>query len=199
MPDLPATFRAFVVDKPEGRSFTRGLRDRTPADLPDGEVTVRVAWSTVNYKDGLAGREDGKILRGLPRVPGIDLAGEVIASTAPDIAAGSEVVVNGYDLGTARDGGYSEIQRVPAAWIVPLPSGLTTREAMAIGTAGFTAAMGIAALEARGLKPSSGPVLVTGASGGLGRQAVAILANRGYEAWAATGKRDEEMRLREVG
>src|SRR4051812_13613072 len=121
MPDLPATFRAFVVDKPEGGSFSRGLRERTPGDLPVGAVIVRVTWSSVNYKDGLAGREGGGSLRGLRRVPGIDLAGSVIASTAADVAVGSDVLVNGYDLGTARDGGYSEIQRVPAGWIVPLP------------------------------------------------------------------------------
>ncbi len=199
MTDLPATFRAFVVDKPAGGAFTRGLRDRTPSDLPDGEVTVRVAWSSVNFKDGLAGREDGKILRGLPRVPGIDLAGSVIASAAPDVPVGSEVLVNGYDLGTARDGGYSEVQRVPADWVVPLPDGLSAREAMAIGTAGFTAAMGVVALEQRGLRPGDGPVLVTGASGGLGTTAVDLLAKQGHEVWAVTGKDDERERLAGLG
>ena len=188
MPELPASFRAFVVDKPERGVFTRGLHERTPDDLPEGEVTVRVEWSSVNYKDGLAGREDGKILRGLPRVPGIDLAGVVIDSDAADTPVGSEVLVNGYDLGTARDGGYSEVQRVPAGWIVPLPAGLSAREAMAIGTAGFTAAMGVAALEDRGLRPGDGPVLVTGASGGLGTIAVDLLAKQGHEVWAVTGK-----------
>ena len=199
MPELPASFRAFVVDKPERGVFTRGLRERTPDDLPEGEVTVRVDWSSVNYKDGLAGREDGKILRGLPRVPGIDLAGVVIDSDAADTPVGSEVLVNGYDLGTARDGGYSEVQRVPAGWIVPLPAGLSAREAMAIGTAGFTAAMGVAALEDRGLRPGDGPVLVTGASGGLGTIAVDLLAKQGHEVWAVTGKDDERARLADLG
>jgi acrylyl-CoA reductase (NADPH) len=196
--DVPGTFRAFVVDRTSD-AFRRGICDLTQDDLPPGEVLVRVAWSGVNYKDGLAARADGKVARRDLLVPGIDLAGDVVASDSASIAPGTTVIAHGYDIGVSRHGGYAEYARVPADWIVPLPSGLTTREAMAIGTAGFTAAMGVAALEARGLRPSSGPVLVTGAAGGLGRHAVGILATRGYEAWAATGKRDEEPRLRELG
>jgi acrylyl-CoA reductase (NADPH) len=199
MAGLPERFRAYVVDAGEGRPFERGLRDRTPADLPPGEVTIRVDWSGVNFKDGLAAREDGKVARGYPRVPGIDLAGEVIASEAADLPVGTRVVAHGYELGTSRDGGYSEVQRVPAAWVVPRPDGLTAREAMAIGTAGYTAGMGVATLEARGLRPGDGPVIVTGASGGVGTIAVGILTARGHEVWATTGKDEERERLSALG
>jgi acrylyl-CoA reductase (NADPH) len=199
MSKLPASFRAYVVDKPEGGAFSRGLRDLAPADLPPGEVTVRVEWSSVNFKDGLAAREDGRVARAYPLVPGIDLAGEVIASDDDSIAVGSTIIANGYDIGTARHGGYAELARIPAGWTCPLPEGLTTRDAMAIGTAGFTAAMSVAALERFGLRASDGPVLVTGAAGGVGSTAVAILAARGYEVWAATGKADEHQRLRDLG
>jgi len=198
MTDPTRSFRAFVVEQ-AGDRVTRGGRSLSPSDLPSGEVTVRVEWSSVNYKDGLAARAGGKVARINPLVPGIDLAGEVVATEDPSIAVGSRVLANGYDLGTARHGGYSELQRLPAGWVVPMPDGLTAREAMAIGTAGFTAAMSVEALEARGLAPGDGPVLVTGASGGLGRLAIGMLADRGYEVWAATGKRDEEPRLRELG
>jgi acrylyl-CoA reductase (NADPH) len=196
--DVPATFRAFVVDRTSD-AFRRGICDIAQNDLPPGEVLVRVGWSGVNYKDGLAARADGKVAKRDVLVPGIDLAGEVVASDTASIPPGTSVIAHGYDIGVSRHGGYAEYARVPAEWIVPLPRGLTTRDAMAIGTAGFTAAMGVAALEGRGLRPSSGPVLVTGAAGGLGRHALAILAARGYETWAATGKRDEERRLRELG
>jgi acrylyl-CoA reductase (NADPH) len=196
--DLPASFRAFVAETtPDG--FRRGVRGLTPDDLPPGDVVVRVAWSGVNYKDGLAARENGKVARISPLVPGIDLAGEVLDSSAPGIVVGASVLANGYDLGVSRHGGYSELQRLPADWVVPLPDGLSAREAMACGTAGFTAAMSVDALEARGLAPGSGPVLVTGAAGGLGRLAVGMLAARGYEVWAATGKAEESDRLRALG
>jgi acrylyl-CoA reductase (NADPH) len=153
----------------------------------------------VNYKDGLAAREDGRVARAYPLVPGIDLAGTVVASSDPAWAVGARVLANGYDLGTARHGGYAELASLPSGWVVPLPEGLTPREAMAIGTAGFTAAMSVDALEARGLAPGDGPVLVTGASGGVGTLAVAILASRGHEAWAATGKAGEADRLLGLG
>lgn len=198
MSDLPASFRAYVVDRPEG-GFTRGPRALAAADLPPGEVTVRVEWSDVNFKDGLAAREDGRVARSYPLVPGIDLAGTVAASDDDAFPVGSRVLANGYDIGTARHGGYAELARIPAGWVVPLPDGLSTRDAMAIGTAGFTAAMSVQALEDRGLHAGDGPVLVTGASGGVGSTAVAILATRGYEVWAATGKADEADRLRDLG
>jgi acrylyl-CoA reductase (NADPH) len=199
MSDIPGAFRAYVVDRSDGGAFTRGLRTLAPADLPPGEVTVRVEWSSVNYKDGLAAREDGRVARGYPLVPGIDLAGTVIASTDPAWPAGARVLANGYDLGTARHGGYAELATLPSGWVVPLPEGLTPREAMAIGTAGFTAAMSVEALEGHGLGAGDGPVLVTGASGGVGTMAVAILAARGHEVWAATGKADERDRLLGLG
>ena len=199
MPNLPETFRAYVVDKSEAGEFSRGLRDLAPADLPPGEVTVRVEWSSVNFKDGLAARVDGKVARSYPLIPGIDLAGRVIASEDEAFPEGTPIVANGYEIGTARHGGYGELARIPSGWVVPLPDGLSARDAMAIGTAGFTAAMSVAALEERGLKPGDGPVLVTGASGGVGSTAIAIRAGRGHEVGAATGKPDEEPRLRDLG
>jgi acrylyl-CoA reductase (NADPH) len=195
---IPRTFRAYVAEKLDDR-VERGVRDFAETDLPPGEVEIRVGWSSVNYKDGLATRADGKVARISPLIPGIDLAGEVVASTDQSITRGTVVVAHGYELGVSRHGGYAEYQRVPAGWVVPLAPGLSAREAMAIGTAGFTAAMSVVALEDRGLQPDAGPVLVTGASGGVGGTAVAILAERGYEVWAATGKDDEVPRLRQLG
>jgi acrylyl-CoA reductase (NADPH) len=195
---MPRSFRAYVADKVDDR-VERGVRQFDAADLPPGEVEIRVEWSSVNYKDGLATRADGKVARINPLIPGIDLAGTIVSSSDPGLAVGGAVLAHGHDLGVARHGGYSEYQRVPAGWVVPLPAGLGARDAMAIGTAGFTAAMSVIALEERGLRPGDGPVLVTGASGGVGSTAVAILAERGHEVWAATGKADEEARLRALG
>jgi acrylyl-CoA reductase (NADPH) len=199
MPNLPSSFRAFVVDKGADGAFSRGIRDLRPEDLPPGELTIRVAWSSVNFKDGLAARADGKVARRYPLVAGIDLAGEVVASDDDGFPVGSKVVANGYDIGTARHGGFGQLARIPSDWAVPLPRGLTMRDAMAIGTAGFTAAMSVDALERHGLTAGDGPVLVTGAAGGVGSTAVAILAARGHEVWAATGKPDELERLRDLG
>ena len=202
MSAIPETFRAYVAEKPDDADpvrFERGVREVHAADLPPGEVEIQVAWSSVNYKDGLATRIDGKVARINPLIPGIDLAGVVIASEDLSIPVGRSVVAHGYDLGVSRHGGYTEFQRVPAGWIVPLAPGLSPRDAMSIGTAGFTAAMSVVALEDRGLSPDDGPVLVTGASGGVGGTAIAILAERGYEVWAATGKPDEAGRLVALG
>jgi len=197
MSAIPATFRAYVAERLDDR-VERGVRDVNATDLEPGEVEIRVEWSSVNFKDGLATRFDGKVARISPLIPGIDLAGTVVASDAPDLPVGAAVLAHGYDLGVSRHGGYAEFQRVPADWVVPL-HGLTPREAAAVGTAGFTAAMSVAALEERGLTPADGPVLVTGASGGVGGTAVAILGERGYEVWAATGKDTEIDRLRALG
>jgi acrylyl-CoA reductase (NADPH) len=199
MSAIPESFRAYVAEQmPDGR-VERSIRDVAPIDLPDGEVDVRIDWSSVNYKDALATVADGKVARISPIIPGIDLAGEVVASTDPSFKPGDPILAHGYDLGVARHGGYGEFTRLPASYVVPLPDGLTAREAMVVGTAGFTAAMSVAALEARGLEPGDGPVIVTGASGGVGSTAVAILRRRGHKVWAATGKPDEEERLRGLG
>jgi len=198
MPAIPDEFRAYVVDRVDDR-FERGLTMMTPADLHDGDVAIRVGWSSVNYKDGLAAAEDGKVARKYPLIPGIDLAGTVVASANPAFRPGAEVIAHGYDLGTSHHGGFAEYAQVPAAWCVPLPAGLTAREAMAIGTAGFTAGMSVAALQAHGVEPDSGPALVTGASGGVGSTAIAILAELGYEVWALTGKADEHAWLETLG
>jgi putative YhdH/YhfP family quinone oxidoreductase len=198
MTAIPSTFPAYVAEKHDDR-VERGVRDFAEADLPPGEIDIRVGWSSVNYKDGLATRADGRVARISPLIPGIDMAGEVVASRDTSIAVGTAVLAHGYELGVSRHGGFSSYQRVPAEWVVPLAPGLSPRDAMAIGTAGFTAAMSVVALEDRGLQPDAGPVLVTGASGGVGGTALAILAERGYEVWAVTGKPDEAQRLRALG
>ncbi len=198
MPGIPDSFRAYVVDRREDR-FERGLRTLGMGDLAAGDVDIEVAWSSVNYKDGLAATADGKVARAYPLIPGVDMAGVVIRSADPAFAAGGEVIAHGYDLGVSHHGGYAEYARVPAGWVVPLPTGLSAREAMAIGTAGFTAALSVVELEARGLEPANGPVLVTGATGGVGSTAIAILSELGYEVWAVTGKTDERGWLGELG
>jgi putative YhdH/YhfP family quinone oxidoreductase len=192
------SFRALVVDKADNDTRL-SLEQRTPDRLPAGEVTIRVAYSSVNYKDGLAVRADGRVVRNYPLIPGIDLAGTVVESSDARYKAGDAVVVHGYDLGVAHHGGYAELARVPANWVVPLPQGLTPRQAMAIGTAGFTAALSVERLEHMGIKPADGPVLVTGASGGVGSTAVALLASRGYTVAASTGSADAADYLRELG
>src|SRR2546423_10636866 len=192
------TFSAFVAEK-SGDGVERSVRELSEGDLPDGDVTVKVEWSGVNYKDGLATTPNGRVAAISPLVPGVDLAGEVVTSSSPDITPGERVIVHGYDLGVARHGGFARYARVPASWVVPLPDGLTTREAMTLGTAGFTAALSVAALEDHGLEPGQGPVLVTGATGGVGSVAVGILAQRGYEVWASTGKQSEHRYLEGVG
>jgi acrylyl-CoA reductase (NADPH) len=199
---IPDTFRAYVarrVDDAGTPRIDRGVSEFAAADLPPGEVEIRVGWSSVNFKDGLATRINGRVARIDPLIPGIDLAGEVVGSTDPGVPVGTNVLAHGYDLGVSRHGGYAEYQRVPAGWIVPLPDDLSPHEAMTIGTAGFTAAMSVVALEEHGLRPGDGPVLVTGASGGVGSTAVTLLAQRGHEVWAATGKPDEADRLRGLG
>lgn len=193
-----APFRAFVVEKTEA-GFSRLVRACEPAMLGDDEVTVRVEYSSVNYKDGLAASEHGRVARISPLIPGIDLAGVVVESASSTVAVGDRVIAHGYDLGVAHHGGFSEYARVPARWVVPMPAGLDSRTAMTIGTAGFTAALSVVALEERGLVPGSGPVLVTGASGGVGSMAVGILARRGHEVVASTGKDDAADWLRTLG
>ncbi|MGH9066051.1 MAG: oxidoreductase [Acidimicrobiales bacterium] len=196
--DPRTPFPAFLATRHDDR-VERRLSSLTAADLGEGDVTVAVSWSSVNYKDALATIPGGQVARGSPLVPGVDLAGTVVTSSDPEIASGSEVLVHGYDLGAAHHGGFAAFARVPAGWVVPLPEGLDARQAMIVGTAGFTAALSVDQLERRGLQPGQGPVLVTGASGGVGSTAVGILAARGYEVVASTGKSDQHDWLRNHG
>lgn len=185
------SFRAFTAASADG-GFTRGVGTLSVDDLPDDGVLVAVERSSVNYKDALASTPDGRVARISPLVPGIDLAGTVVETGEP-------VIAHGYDLGVSRHGGFAAFAKVPADWLVPLPDGLDLRQAMVIGTAGFTAALSVVALEERGLTPDDGPVLVTGATGGVGSIAVGILAARGYEVVASTGKAESEPYLRSLG
>jgi acrylyl-CoA reductase (NADPH) len=168
-------------------------------ELSPGAVVIRAAFSSVNYKDALAGTGSGKIMRRFPLIGGIDVAGTVESSTDARFKPGDSVLVTGYDLGVANDGGYASYVRVPAEWVVPLPKGLSLSDAMAIGTAGFTAALSIVEMERNGLTPASGPVIVTGATGGVGSIAVQSLAARGYQVTALTGKPEQETYLRSLG
>lgn len=195
---LPASFPAFLATKRDD-TVERGPSTLSADDLPEGEVTIRVAWSSINYKDALATIRKGQVARISPLVPGIDLAGEVVDSRDDGVAVGSQVLVTGYDLGVAHHGGWAQYARVPAAWVVPLPDGLSARQAMILGTAGFTAGLSVHALEAHGVRPGNGPVLVLGASGGVGSVALGALATAGYEVVAATGKSEEHDYLRELG
>jgi acrylyl-CoA reductase (NADPH) len=176
----------------------RSVVDRKPDELGEGDVLVEVHYSSVNFKDALAAKADGKVARIKPIVPGIDMAGTVVEG-AGSFSAGESVLAHGYDLGVAHHGGFSEQARVPAEWVVPLPAGLTEREAMIIGTAGFTAGLSIDQLERNGLRPDAGPVLVTGATGGVGSMAVAMLAGLGYEVAASTGSAEAGKWLTELG
>lgn len=191
-------FLALIVDKTE-ESFSLGFKPLSLDDLPDGEVTIQVSYSSVNYKDGLASIPDGNIVKKYPFVPGIDLAGTVVSSSNPRFSEGDEVLVTGFELGVSHFGGFSQFARVPANWVIPIPKGLSMREAMAYGTAGFTAALSIYRLEENGLKPENGPVLVTGATGGVGSIAVSMLSKRGYDVIASTGKNSEHPYLHELG
>ncbi len=195
---MAETFRAFVVNKTSD-GFTAGMQELTQADLPAGEVLVQVAYSSVNYKDGLASTPDGKVVRNYPFVPGIDLAGTVVESSDPQYKEGDEVLVTGYELGVSHYGGFSEYARVKSAWLVPLPQALTLKDAMHYGTAGFTAALSVHQLEQMGLKPANGPVLITGATGGVGSIAIGILKRRGYTVVASTGKESEHDYLKQLG
>lgn len=198
MPELPSTFRALVADS-SGHETRLGIESMPIETLGDGDVTIAISWSSVNYKDALASHKDGKVARIDPIVPGIDLAGTVVDPGGSGLDVGTSVVAHGYDIGVAHHGGYGEYARVPAEWVVPLPTGLSERQAMTLGTAGFTAALSIIALEERGMRSDAGPVVVTGATGGVGSVAVSILAARGYEVTAVTGKADAEQWLRSLG
>jgi NADPH2:quinone reductase len=193
------SFKALRVHQGKDRSVETRLETLHLGDLDDGEVVVRTRWSDINYKDALAITGAGKIMRRFPMVAGIDLAGEVVSSQDPRFQLGDQVVVIGSGLGEERDGGYSEIVRLPADIVIPLPSDLTLYEAMAIGTAGFTAALAIHRLEENGQHPDLGPVLVNGATGGVGSFAIDMLAARGYQVTAFTGKAQAADYLRQLG
>ena len=192
------SYRALVVNK-TGDDFSIGVQQLDEANLPAGDVTIRVEWSSVNYKDGLACSPAGRLIRNYPMVPGIDLAGLVVASASPRFKEGDGVVVIGYDVGVVHPGGFAEMARIPADWVAHLLAGLTAMEAMALGTAGFTAAQSIDALERFGLGPDQGPVIVTGATGGVGSTAVSMLAGLGYTVAGSTGKASEHQFLRDLG
>lgn len=179
-------------------TITTAFETVAPDDLPPGEVTVRVHYSSVNFKDALAVTPKGGVVRDYPIVPGIDLTGEVVESSSDEFAVGDLVLAHGYDVGTARHGGYGEYARLPADWVVPLGA-LTPREGAAIGTAGFTAAMSVQALIDRGITPGDGPIVVTGASGGVGSVSVDLLAGAGYHVVASTGKAGAEATLTGLG
>ncbi|QDL94087.1 oxidoreductase (plasmid) [Paroceanicella profunda] len=192
-------FDAILIDRAgDGRSHAALTRLERDA-LPDGDVLVRVGWSTVNYKDALAITGASPVVRSFPMVPGVDFSGIVEASDSPEFAPGDRVVLNGWGVGERHWGGLAGYARVKADWLVPLPGGLSLRRAMAIGTAGYTAMLCVMALERHGLRPGSGPVLVTGAAGGVGSIAVALLAALGHEVHALTGRPEEEAFLRGLG
>ena len=193
-------FRALLVEKDAEGRVSASVQDLADDRLPAGDVTVAVEYSTLNYKDGLClSQNGGGLVRNYPHVPGIDLAGVVEASEDARYKPGDRVVLTGWRVGEVHWGGYATRARVKGDWLVPLPAGLTTRQAMAVGTAGFTAMLAVMALEDHGLKPGAGPVLVTGAAGGVGSVAVALLAALGHEVAAVTGRPETEAYLRDLG
>lgn len=188
------TFRALVVEKSADKQFLRGIRERSLADLPEGDLLVRVHYSSLNYKDALSATGHPGVTRRFPHTPGIDAAGEVVSCGSGVFSAGDRVIVTSYDLGMETDGGFGQYIRVPSSWAVRLPGELTLRESMILGTAGLTAALSVLRLERAGVRPEDGEILVTGATGGVGSMAVAILSRLGYRVVASTGKsRDTEF------
>ena len=192
-------FTALVVNKNDEGKTSAAVQQISLDDLPDGDVVVAVDYSTVNYKDGLCIGPGGGLVRNYPHVPGIDFAGTVETSNDPRYKAGDKVVLTGWRVGEVHWGGYAQKARVKADWLVPLPAGLTTRQAMAVGTAGFTAMLAVMALQDHGLTAGSGPLLVTGAAGGVGSVATAILANLGHEVAAVTGRPETADYLTSLG
>ncbi|WP_150304001.1 YhdH/YhfP family quinone oxidoreductase [Pseudomonas saliphila] len=191
-------FKALVVSEEEGRYVSR-VKARHVDDLPKGEVLIRVKYSSLNFKDALSASGNKGVTRQYPHTPGIDAAGIVEASSVSELAVGDEVIVTGYDLGMGTSGGFGQYIRVPAAWVLRRPKGLSLRESMLLGTAGLTAALCIDKLEQAGVQPGQGPILVTGATGGVGSIAVAMLASLGYEVAASTGKALQSEFLKRLG
>ncbi|MBE2292371.1 MAG: YhdH/YhfP family quinone oxidoreductase [Xanthomonadales bacterium] len=195
---IPASFPAFRIHN-DAAGYRSGIERVSLDDLCPGEVVVQVAWSSVNYKDALAGTGKGKILRSFPLVGGIDVAGHVLASSDPKFKEGDPVLVTGCGLSETRDGGYAAYARLPAEWVVALPRGLDLRESMVLGTAGFTAALALYRMRENRQHPGLGPLAVTGATGGVGSLAVAIFAKAGYEVHAISGKADQAPYLKSLG
>jgi acrylyl-CoA reductase (NADPH) len=193
-----AAFKAILIEKSESGQKV-GLVDFDESNLMDGDVTVRIEWSTINYKDGLAITGKAPVVRRFPMIPGVDFAGTVETSSHPSWKAGDKVILNGWGLGETHLGAYAEKARVKGDWLVRLPAKLSTREAMAIGTAGYTAMLAVMALERHGLAPDRGPMLVTGAAGGVGSVAVALLSKLGYRVIASTGRPQEAAYLKDLG
>ena len=195
---LPAAFRAFRIHN-DGDGYRSGIEAVSMDDLNPGEVVIKTAYSSVNYKDALAGTGQGKILRRFPLVGGIDVAGHVVASTDPAFKEGDPILVTGSGLSETRDGGYAEYARLESRWVIPLPTGLSLRESMILGTAGFTAALALLRMTENRQSPALGPLAVTGATGGVGSLAIAIFAKAGYEVHAISGKADQAGYLTSLG
>ena len=191
-------FNALLVNKTD-EEFTAEIKEIQESDLPDGDVLIDIEYSTINYKDGLAVTNSSPIVRSWPMIPGIDLAGTVAESSNPDVSVGDKVLVNGWGIGEETFGGFSQRARLQGEWTVPVPENFTTAQTMAIGTAGYTSMLSVLALEEHGITPDSGPILVTGAAGGVGSIATALLAAQGYEVHASTGRTEEKEYLSSLG
>ncbi|MCH2270448.1 MAG: YhdH/YhfP family quinone oxidoreductase [SAR324 cluster bacterium] len=193
------TFRALVVSRTGEKTYSREVTERTISDLPEGEVLVRVRYSSLNFKDGLSCIGNPGVTRNYPHTPGVDASGEVVESSDSRFKVGDSVIVTGYDLGMNTSGGFGQYIRVPADWVVPLPQELSFKDAMIYGTAGYTAALSAHALQKHGVTPEQGEIAVTGSTGGVGSVAVALLAHLGYNVVASTGKKDETEFLQDLG
>ncbi len=194
-----STFRALVVSKTDEKTFTREITERSISDLPEGEVLIRVHFSSLNYKDGLSCIGNPGVTRNYPHTPGIDASGKVTESSDSQFKTGDSVIVTSYDLGMNTSGGFGEYIRVPADWVVPLPEGMTFKEAAIYGVAGFTAALSVDALQKHGVNPEHGEIVVTGSTGGVGSVSVALLSLLGYTVVASTGKKEESEFLQDLG
>jgi len=192
-------FKALLVEQPEKKVFTRSVVTRSSNDLPEGELVVKVHYSSLNFKDALSSVGNPGVTRKFPHTPGIDAAGEVVSCTDGSFQLGDQVIVTSYDLGMETDGGFGQLIRVPSRWALKLPQGLSLKESMMLGTAGLTAALSVQELIENGVTPEQGPVLVTGATGGVGSLAVAILARIGFKVTAVTGKLSESNYLKNIG
>jgi acrylyl-CoA reductase (NADPH) len=196
---MAGTFKALVVDRDDQKKQSVGVRDMTLDELMQGDVVVRVSHSTVNYKDGLAITGKLPVVRRWPMIPGVDFSGTVVSSATPEFNPGDAVIANGWGMGETHYGGYAGMARVPGAWLIKKPTELTSAEAMAIGTAGYTAMLCVMALERHGVAPEKGPVVVTGAAGGVGSVAIAVLKKLGYHVAAVTGRKEEHGYLTDLG